>query len=1111
MPSFFIDRPIFAWVVAILISLCGTISLLNMGIESYPNIAPPQVVVTATYPGASADTTEKTVTQVIEQQLTGIDHLLYFSSASSSSGTATVTLTFETGTDPDIAQVQVQNKVSLATPRLPSEVTQQGVVVAKSNPDFLMFIALTSSNPAIDGNRLTDIVSSQVLDQIARIPGVGNTRQLGSEYGMRVWLNPDKLRGYGLSATDLRNALSTQNVQFAAGSIGTDPAVNGQGFSATVSAEGRFTTPEEFSDIILRANNDGTVVRLKDVARVELGPQTYGFNAQWNGTATGSFGVQLLPGANALDVANAVRAKMADLARGFPDGVTWFAPYDTTKFVTISIEEVVHTLVEAIILVFLVMLLFLQNFRATIIPTLVIPVALLGTFLGLSPLGFTINQLTLFGMVLAIGIVVDDAIVVIENVERIMSEEGLSPKEATRKAMGQITGAVVAITVVLAAVFVPSALQPGASGIIYKQFALTIAVSMGFSAFLALSFTPALCATILKHTHDEKKNIVYRKFNQVFDWVQHTYSGHIGGAVRRAPVWMVVFVLIAVLCGFLFTRLPTSFVPDEDQGYALAIVQLPPGSSIARTEKVMEQQRAILLKDPAVDGVFQISGFSFVGQGENVGMSFIRLKDWGDRDMTATEFIQQANGKMQAVRDATIFVVNLPTIRGLSQFGGIDMYLQARAGQSRDELTQARNILLGAAAQNKALVGVRPNTLEDAPLLQLHVDRTQAQTMGLSVSDIYTAIQLTLAPVYVNDFSYGGRVKRVMLQADAPYRMGTDAFQHIFTPSTLSTASTNSSTSSTSSTVASASTAVDSAMIPLSSVVSSKWSLAAPTLNRYNGYSAVEIVGNQAPGYSTGQAMNIVEGIVNDKLPKGFGYDWTGQSYQEILSGNSSTLLLALSVVIVFLCLAALYESWSIPVSVLLVVPLGILGTIVFSMLRGLPNDIYFKIGMITVIGLAAKNAILIVEFAVEQQQGGKTLRQSVIEAARLRLRPILMTSLAFILGVFPLAISTGAGANSRHAIGTGVIGGMLFATFLGLLLIPVFYVSVRRMLGDKLDEVSHKLPHHGPDGDDHGPDGGGHGPQGGGNPATNVGPHAPNVGDVRAFDSDPRRGTERP
>ncbi|WP_114240102.1 multidrug efflux RND transporter permease subunit [Dyella sp. C9] len=1084
MPSFFIDRPIFAWVVAILITLCGTIAVLNMGIESYPNIAPPQVTVTATYPGASADTTEKTVTQVIEQQLTGIDHLLYFSSSSSSSGSATVTLTFETGTDPDIAQVQVQNKVSLATPRLPTEVTQQGVVVAKSNPDFLMFVALTSSNSAIDGNRLTDIVSSQVLDQIGRIPGVGSTRQLGSEYAMRVWINPDKLQGYGLSATDVQTALLAQNVQFAAGSLGSDPAVNGQGFSVTVSAEGRFVTPEEFNNVILRANPDGTVVKLGDVARIDFGPQSYGFAATWNGTDTGSFGVQLLPGANALDVATAVRAKMEELSKSFPEGVTWFVPYDSTTFVKISIKEVVHTLVEAIILVFLVMLLFLQNIRATIIPTLVIPVALLGTFVGLLPLGFTVNQLTLFGMVLAIGIVVDDAIVVIENVERIMTEEHLSPKEATRKAMGQITGAVVAITVVLAAVFVPSALQPGASGVIYKQFALTIAVSMGFSAFLALSFTPALCATLLKPTHTQKKNIVFRTFNNVFDRVTHTYSGHIGSAIKHAPRWMIVFVLVSLLCGFLFTRLPTSFVPDEDQGYALAIVSLPPGASLQRTQHVMEEIRGVLLKDPAVDGVFQISGFSFVGQGENTGMNFIRLKDWDARDVTATQFIQQSNMKLHAIRDAQIFVVNLPTIRGLSQFGGIDMYLQARAGQSREELTQARNVLLNKAAQSPALVGVRPNTLESAPQLDLTVDRQQAQSMGLSVSDIYNAIQLTLAPVYINDFAYAGRVKRVMVQADAPYRMGPEALQHVYTPSSLASASTSATANN---------------MIPLASVVKAKWDMAEPALTRYNGYSAVEIVGNEGPGYSTGQAMAVLEGIINDNLPKGFGFDWTGQSYQEILAGNAAMLLMVLSIFIVFLCLAALYESWSIPVAVLLVVPLGVLGAVVFTMLRGLPNDIYFKIGMITVIGLAAKNAILIVEFAVEQQQAGRTLRDGVVEAARLRLRPILMTSLAFILGVLPLFISTGAGANARHAIGTGVIGGMIFATFLGLLLIPVFYVVVRRLLGDKMDEVSHTIRHDHGEGDDHGnPPAGTTPPQGGGS-----GPQA----GMQPFDSDPRRG----
>ena len=1052
MPSFFIDRPIFAWVVAILITMVGTIAMLNMGIESYPNIAPPQVVVSATFPGANADTVEKNVTQVIEQQLTGIDHLLYFSSSSNANGSASITLTFETGTNPDIAQVQVQNKVSLAQPRLPTAVTQQGVVVAKNNPDFLMFVSLVSTNPAIDGNRLADIIASQVADQVGRIPGVGSTRVIGAEYAVRIWLNPDKLQGYGLSASAVRDAVSTQNVQFAAGSLGADPAPADQGFTATVSAEGRFSSPEEFGNIILRANSDGTVVRLSDVARVSFGPQTYGLVSTWNGQPVGGLGVQLLPGANALDVATAVRAKMDELAKDFPQGVTWFAPYDTTPFVKVSINEVVHTLVEAIILVFLVMLIFLQNIRATIIPTLVIPVALLGTFIGLIGLGFTINQLTLFGMVLAIGIVVDDAIVVIENVERIMTEEHLPPKEATRKAMAQITGAVVAITVVLAAVFVPSALQAGASGVIYKQFALTIAVSMGFSAFLALSFTPALCATMLKPTHDQKKNVVYRGFNKMFDWVTHTYSGHISSAARHAPRWMILFALICALAGFLYTKLPTSFVPSEDQGFALAIVNLPPGATIKRTEQVMAEMRERIKQSPLNDsivGMYQISGFSFVGQSESAGMAFIKLKDWSERKITADELIMQANGVLHGIRDAQIFVVNLPTIRGLSQFGGIDMYLQARAGQSHGELMQAMGMVLGKSQGNPALLGTRPNSLPDAPLWDIKVDRVQAESMGLSVSDVYTAIQLTLAPIYVNDFVYGGRVKRVYLQADQPFRMGPDALSHVFTPSALA---------GTGSTTTTRSTTNPYNMIPISSVVHTNWGTGSPALTRYNGYAAVEIVASEGKGYSTGQAMGALQNIVDTGLPKGFGADWTGQSYQEILAGNSATLLLVLSIVIVFLCLAALYESWSIPVAVLLVVPLGLLGTVVFSMLRSLPNDMYFKIGMITVIGLAAKNAILIVEFAVEQQQQGKSLFDAVVTASRLRLRPILMTSMAFILGVFPLAVSTGAGANSRHAIGTGVIGGMLFATFLGLLLIPVFYVVVRRALGDKLDESSHKI-----------------------------------------------------
>ena len=1035
MPSFFIDRPIFAWVVAILISLGGVLAILNLGVESYPNIAPPQVTVNATYPGASADTTEKTVTQVIEQQLTGIDHLLYFSSSSSASGRASITLTFESGTDPDIAQVQVQNKVALATPRLPTEVTQQGVVVAKANAGFLMVVALKSDNPSIDRDRLNDIVASQVLDQISRVPGVGSTQQFGAEYAMRIWLNPDKLQGYNLSATQVFNAITLQNVQFAAGSIGADPAEPGQGLTATVSAEGRFTTPEQFAGIILRANPDGTTVKLGDVARISFGPQGYGFDTQWDGKPIGAFAIQLLPGANALDVATAVRAKMDELAPSFPPGVSWFSPYDSTAFVHISIDEVVHTLVEAIILVFLVMLLFLQNIRATIIPTLVIPVALLGTFLGMLVLGFTINQLTLFGMVLAIGIVVDDAIVVIENVERIMTEENLSPKDATRKAMGQITGAVVAITVVLAAVFVPSALQPGASGIIYKQFALTIAVSMLFSAFLALSFTPALCASFLQPEHHKKKNIVFRKFNEFFEWTTRTYTGHVGGAVRHAPRWMFVFVLVAVLAGFLYTRLPGSFLPEEDQGYALSVIQLPPGATKQRTSEVMAQMRAILNKDPAVEGVLQVTGFSFIGSSESAGMAFIKLKDWSKRDVTAAQFIQRANMELYQIRDARIFVANIPTVQGLGQFGGFDMYLQDRAGLGRDALTQARNILLGKASQDPVLTGVRPNSLEDSPQLQLDVDRVQAQTMGLSVSDVYNAISLMLAPVYVNDFTYGGRVKRVIMQADAPYRMNTQALQHFYTPSGTQTNSDGTP-----------------AMIPLSNVVHAKWEMGSPALTRYNGYSAVEIVGSPTPGHASGEAMNEMQKIVTQDLPKGYGYDWTGQSYQEILSGNAATLLMVLSIFIVFLALAALYESWSIPVSVLLVVPLGLLGVVVFTMLRGLPNDIYFKIGLVTVIGLAAKNAILIVEFAVAEQQAGRTLREATVDAARLRLRPILMTSLAFILGVFPLFISTGAGANARHAIGTGVIGGMLFATFLGVLLIPVFYIVVRRLLGDKLD-----------------------------------------------------------
>ena len=877
MASFFINRPIFAWVIAVLISLFGIISVYKMGIDSYPDIAPPQVTVTASYPGASAQTMESTVTQVIEQQLTGIDNLLYFSSNSSANGQTQITLTFNTGTSPDIAQVQVQNKVTLATPLLPSQVSQQGVVVAKASPDILMFVALQSDTPSIDAGRLSDIIASQIQPAIGRVSGVGNTTLLGSEYAARIWLDPDKLQSYGLSTSQVLAAVQAQNAQFAAGALGADPAVKGQSFTATITGDALFSTLKQFQDIILVANNNGTTVKLSDVARISFGSQTYGFAPVYDGKPAGGMGVFLLPGANALSVGKAVKAQMAVLAKDLPAGVTWSVPYDTTPFITASITDVVKTLIEAIILVFVVMLIFLQNLRATIIPTLVIPVALLGTFIGLSALHYTLNQLTLFGMVLAIGIVVDDAIVVIENVERIMSEEKLGPHAATRKAMGQITGAIIAITVVLTAVFVPSALQPGATGIIYAQFALTIAISMGFSAFLALSFTPSLCAAILKPNHDAKKNAFYRWFDRTFDWTAKTYLGHTGKAVNAAPRWMIAFALVVALTAFLYTKIPTSFVPDEDQGFALALVNLPPGSTLQRTDHVMAELRDKLTAGELgknIAGIFQPEGFSFVGTSENVGMAFIKLTDWSKRSSTAMQLIPQFNKALSGINDAQIFAVNLPTIRGLSQFGGVDMYLQARTGQSRDELAAAQGKLLAAASKSPVLTGVRPNSLPNAPQLNITVDRNQAQAMGLSLTDVYDTLQLELAPYYVNQFTYAGRIKRVYIQADAPFRMGTDAFQHLYTPSSLSSGTTSSGSSGGSSSIgttgssgsssasssATAATSVSATiangfatpvnpspsntsiapynMVPLSTIVNRKWNLGPTVLPRFNGYSA---------------------------------------------------------------------------------------------------------------------------------------------------------------------------------------------------------------------------------------------------------------------------------
>jgi len=1027
MPRFFIDRPVFAWVVAILITLAGSVAIFRLPVAAYPAIAPPQVSISASYPGASAQVLEKTVTSVIEQQLTGIDNLLYFQSESRSNGGVSITLTFITGTDPDIAAVQVQNRLSVAESRLPEEVIRNGITVAKANNDFLMVVALRSTNADLDAYDLNNILASQVMDPIQRLPGVGSARMFGSAYAMRIWLDPDKLHAYGLGAEQVLAAIREQNVQVSAGNIGAEPAPEGQAFTASVTAATRFVDPDQFGGIILNARPDGSVVRLGDVARIALGAEAYGHDVHANGEPIAGMAIQLAPDANALDVAKKVGIKMGELSPYFPSGVSWFSPFDSTKFVRISIREVLFTLIEAVVLVFLVILLFLQNLRATLIPTLVVPVALTSAFAGMYLAGFSINVLSLFALVLAIGLVVDDAIVVVENVERIMTEEGLPPKEATRKAMDQITGAVIAMTSVLAAVFIPMALVGGSVGAIYRQFSLTIAISMAISALMALSFTPALCASLLKPVHEPPGGIL-GAFNRFYQRVSGAYLRRVAQAIRHTPRWMVAFVLLIGLVLLIFSRLPSSFLPDEDQGYAMAMVQLPPGANMARTGAALRQMEAILEESPVVDMVLDVAGFSFIGQGENVGFGFIRLKDWEERrgpDETAEAFIRWANGALASIKDARVFVVNMPTVRGLGRFGGFDFRLEDRAGLGYGKLMQARNQLLGAAAKNPVLYAVRPNQLEDAPQVHLEVDRVKAKSMGLSLNDIYATIRLMLAPVYANDFNYKGRVLKVMVQADAPYRSRPEDLGRYYIPDSMGGFEN---------------------MVPLSSVVTPSWVMAAPAISHYNGFSSIEINGSAAPGHSSGEAMAAMEDIVKKDLPAGIGYEWSGKSYQEILSGQQAPILFALSLLVVFLVLAALYESWSVPVAVMLVVPLGILGAVTFTWLRGLENDVYFKVGMIAVIGLSAKNAILIISFANTMRQAGHDLLDATLEACRLRLRPILMTSIAFMLGVLPLAVSSGAGANSRHAIGTGVMGGMFGATALGVLFVPVFFVVVRRI-----------------------------------------------------------------
>jgi multidrug efflux pump len=1034
MPQFFIDRPVFAWVLAILITLGGTLAIFNLPIEAYPEIAPPSVQVRASYPGANAQVVQSTVTQVIEQNLSGIDNLLYFTSSSNSTGSANVTLYFTAGTNLDTAAVQTQNAVSAAEPKLPAEVNALGVTVRKSNSGSLMGISLQDKSGRLDPAALNNVIAAQLIDPISRVNGVGSTNQFGAPYAMRIWLDPLKLQGYGLTATDVLQAVQAQNVMFAAGSVGAQPTVPGQGITATVSAESSFSTPLQFRSIILRSNPDGTTVTLGDVARVELGSDNYNSFSRLNGQPVASFSISLVPGANALAVAAAVQARMKELAKNLPPGVTWSIPFESYTFVKVSIDEVVKTLAEAVVLVFFVMLLFLQNLRATLIPMLVVPVALTGAFLGLYAFGFSINVLTLFGLVLAIGIVVDDAIVVVENVERIMREEGLPAKEATRKGMTQITGAIIAVTTVLASVFVPAALMPGSVGAIYRQFSVTIAVSMLLSALMALTFTPALCASILRPEH-ERANRLLRAFNNGYESLAGQYLARLGKAVRHTPRWMVGYGLAVMVTVLLLAHLPSSFVPEEDQGEVFTTIQLPPGSTADRTLAVMKQVEGIVGKNPAVQNVFDMGGFSFVGNGENVAMIFIHLKDWSERAQTAGQLIDEFNRQFAHIRDARVIALNRPVIRGLGQFSGFDFELEDRGGLGHQALVEAKDKLIAAAREDPRLANVHINGIEDAPTVDMQVNRVEAQSMGLSVSDVYNAIKLMLAPVFVNDFYSAGRVLRVQMQADAQFRLNPAAIGDFYSRSSTG------------------------AMVPLSRVVSTRWALAPPALDRYNGVGSITITGTPAHGYSSGDAISAMQDLVARNLSTSFGYEWSGQSLQEIVSGAQAPLLFGLSILVVFLCLCALYESWAIPVAVMLVIPLGVLGSVLLTSVRGLEDDVYFKIGLIAVIGLSVKNAILIVQFAVDLQKEGEGLITATLEACRIRLRPILMTSIAFILGVLPLAISTGAGANSRRAIGTGVVGGMLGATVLGIMLVPLFYVIVRRLLGDKSDGTETPAP----------------------------------------------------
>ncbi|ATX91502.1 efflux RND transporter permease subunit [Citrobacter portucalensis] len=1030
MANFFIRRPIFAWVLAIILMMAGALAIMQLPVAQYPTIAPPAVAISATYPGADAQTVQDTVTQVIEQNMNGIDNLMYMSSTSDSAGSVTITLTFQSGTDPDIAQVQVQNKLQLATPLLPQEVQQQGISVEKSSSSFLMVAGFVSDNPQTTQDDISDYVASNVKDSISRLNGVGDVQLFGAQYAMRIWLDANLLNKYQLTPVDVINQLKVQNDQIAAGQLGGTPALPNQQLNASIIAQTRLKDPEEFGKVTLRVNSDGSVVHLKDVARIELGGENYNVVARINGKPASGLGIKLATGANALDTANAIKAKLVELQPFFPQGMKVVYPYDTTPFVTISIHEVVKTLFEAIVLVFLVMYLFLQNIRATLIPTIAVPVVLLGTFAVLAAFGYSINTLTMFGMVLAIGLLVDDAIVVVENVERVMMEDHLPPKEATEKSMSQIQGALVGIAMVLSAVFIPMAFFGGSTGAIYRQFSITIVSAMALSVLVALILTPALCATLLKPVsaeHHEKRSGFFGWFNAKFDHSVNHYTNSVSGIVRKTGRYLVVYLIIVIGMAVLFMRLPTSFLPEEDQGVFLTMIQLPAGATQERTQKVLDQVTHYYLNNEKanVESVFTVNGFSFSGQGQNSGMAFVSLKPWEERsgnENNVESIIARATRAFSQIRDGLVFPFNMPAIVELGTATGFDFELIDQGGLGHAALTQARNQLLGMVAKHPdLLVRVRPNGLEDTAQFKLDVDQEKAQALGVSLSDINETISAALGGYYVNDFIDRGRVKKVYVQADAKFRMLPEDINNLYVRS------------------------ANGEMVPFSTFSSAHWIYGSPRLERYNGMPSMELLGEAAPGRSTGEAMALMESLA-EKLPNGIGHDWTGMSYQERLSGNQAPALYAISLIVVFLCLAALYESWSIPFSVMLVVPLGVVGALLAASLRGMNNDVYFQVGLLTTIGLSAKNAILIVEFAKDlMDKEGKVLIEATLEASRMRLRPILMTSLAFILGVMPLVISHGAGSGAQNAVGTGVMGGMLTATLLAIFFVPVFFVVVRR------------------------------------------------------------------